>query len=87
MHGPDPVDGGPGRCRRFGPRRIDCEDAPGRDCFQFISTSLDRRGELRLGRYGAEDCSGGLRRHPKWEFHDPHVLDVPLLGEPTWLCC
>jgi hypothetical protein len=76
----------PGRCRRFSRIRVDCEsliNSPGRDCFEILSTTLDRRGALWLGRYGDEGCPQGFSRHPAWEFGEPHSEDVPLLGETS----
>jgi hypothetical protein len=83
-------DSKPGHCRRFGRRRVDCEsliNAPGRDCFEIISTMVDRRGQVWAGRYGGEGCAGKFLRRPVWEESEwvvgSHSEDVPLLGEPS----
>jgi hypothetical protein len=85
-------DSKPGRCRRFGRRRVDCEsllNVPGRDCFEIISTIVDRRGQVWAGRYGDEgECAGKFSRRPDWLeegewVEGPHWEDVPLFGETS----
>lgn len=64
----------PTRCRRFGPRRVDCvfayDVSTDRECDEIHSAQLDRRGQIHVGQYG---CIG-IRRRPPWEFEPTPML-------------
>jgi hypothetical protein len=82
----------PTRCRRFGPRRVDCvwalDISSDQDCDGISSARLDRHGQMYIGEYanGPGDECVGFQRRPRWEF-EPRAMPMLGAGHSTSIKC